>query len=345
MRRTARILAALAALIGAPVSAEVDDALIQSGKPARLLSAYGLFEDGARQVPAAGVHPYDLATPLFTDYAAKHRFVYVPEGAAAQYDPKEAFAFPVGAVLVKTFAYPGGTAGERLIETRLLIRAAAGWEAWAYLWDKDQSDAVLKIAGARLPLTITDPAGRRRDISYRVPNKNQCKGCHAVAGAVTPIGPKARNLNRSYAYEAGAQNQLAYWTAAGLLDGAPAPADAPAAPDWSDPAAPLAARARAYLDVNCAHCHRRDGPASNSGLFLAWGEADPRALGIAKRPVAAGRGSGGLPFDIAPGRPEDSILLYRMRSDDPAIRMPELGRSLAHAEAVALIETWIAAME
>ncbi len=126
-----------------------------------------------------------------------------------------------------------------------------------------------------------------------------------------------------------------------MLSGPPAAGEAPRVPDWRDAAAPVEARARAWLDVNCAHCHRREGPASNSGLFLTYGEAEPVALGIHKRPVAAGKGTGGREFDIKPGDPDGSILLYRTESTEPGVMMPELGRHLADPEAVALLREWI----
>lgn len=340
MKALAALLIALA-----PVCAlAVDDVALMAKKPAKLLSAYGLFADGPGQEPAEGVIPYDLATPLFSDHAEKLRFVYAP--GPAGWSDDEAFEFPVGSVLVKTFAYPrrdaGGPAdGLNLIETRLLIRQEAGWKAWPYVWDAAIGDARLKLAGARLDLTATGADGAAIAVSYRVPNANQCKGCHERGGAVTPIGPKARNLNHDFPYADGPANQLAKWVEAGLL--ADAPAAPPASADWRS--GPLDARARAYLDANCAHCHRRDGPASNSGLFLTYGEAEPVAWGYRKRPVAAGRGSGGLDFDIDPGAPERSIMLHRMKSLDTGVMMPELGRSLSHDEGVALIEAWIAAME
>ena len=322
-------LAIVLALLAFPAGA-VDQAALLAKKPAKWLSEYGLFADGPAQIPAAGVTPYDLATPLFSDHAEKLRFVWTP--SPATYDAEEAFDFPVGSVLVKTFAYPDGAG---LIETRLLIRQAAGWTAWPYVWDAEKGDARLKLAGARFDV---DHEGQT--ISYRVPNANQCKGCHLRGGAVTPIGPKARNLNHDFDYGGGARNQLAEWVARGHLGAAPAP---PASADWR--AGGLDARARAYLDVNCAHCHRRDGPASNSGLFLTYGEAERAAWGYRKRPVAAGRGSGGLEFDIAPGDPDASIMIHRMTSLEPGVMMPELGRSLPHPEGVALIRAWIAAME
>src|SRR5690606_12969306 len=324
-----------------------DDAAILAKKPPRALSAFGFFADAPRQVPAPGVLPFAPATPLFTDFAEKRRFVYVPEGESAAYDAHEAFAFPVGSALIKTFAYeaaerPGGL---RLVETRVLLRQETGWEAWAYVWNETQTEAELKIAGAKIPMEIPLPDGRIEAITYAVPNKAQCKGCHEVAGEIEPIGPKARNLNHAFAYPEGEENQLARWASAGILTGLPDAGDIPAVPDWLDASAALDARARAWLDINCAHCHRAEGPASNSGLFLTWGEQDPVALGIGKRPVAAGRGAGHLKVDIAPGDPDASILIYRVESTEPGVMMPELGRSLSEPRAIALLREWVAAME
>ncbi|MBQ0771721.1 MAG: hypothetical protein KBT59_07735, partial [Sphingomonadales bacterium] len=108
---------------------------------------------------------------------------------------------------------------------------------------------------------------------------------------------------------------------------------------------PLNDRARGYLDVNCAHCHNINGSASNSGLFLTYEETMPVRLGINKRPVAAGRGSGTHDFDIAPGDPEGSIMIYRLDSLEAGISMPEVGRSVVHDEGVALLSQWIAEMD
>ena len=321
---------------------------ILAEKPPRLLSQYGFFNGPGISNPAVGVVDYDLATPLFSDNAVKFRNVIVPDGMPAQYDGDEVMDFPVGTALIKTFAFPADSREPeknlRLIETRLLLRQENGWQALAYVWNEDQSDAELKVAGKRLTVDFIDKAGEPVSFEYAVPNKNQCKGCHSINGEISPIGPKARNLNHGFDYGEGTENQLARWIGTGLLTGAPQPADAPSVPDWLDETAPLDARARAWLDINCAHCHRREGPASNSGLFLTWSEKDQTAYGINKRPVAAGRGSGGLHVDIAPGKPEESILLYRVVSDEPGVMMPELGRSLTDPRAVELLRDWISSL-
>ncbi|MES2336993.1 MAG: SO2930 family diheme c-type cytochrome [Pseudomonadota bacterium] len=329
-------MAAAIALFGAsvviaqPAPTVSDTAILTEAYPATL-SAYGFFTDLKSRTPARRVTPYTLNTPLFSDYASKQRYIYVPAGKAAPYSATAVLEFPVGSALIKTFGYGEGTAF-RPIETRLLLHRASGWVAIPYVWNADLSDAVLKRAGTRVPVTFTDPSGQARSISYAVPNQNQCKDCHALSGAVTPIGPTVRNLNDGA--------QLQRLASAGVISATPN--SAPRLARWDDPASPLDARARAYLEVNCAHCHNPAGAASNSGLFLESARADPIALGIGKRPVAAGRGSGGYDFAVQPGHPERSILIHRLTSTEPGVAMPELGRATAHAEGIALLSQWIA---
>lgn len=341
--RQRRSLAALVALIGGIVAlggalaagdaragdAPIINAALVAGasQPARL-SEFGFFA-GSADAPAAALIPYTLRTPLFSDYAEKRRFIYLPPGTRMTAQGDGQIAFPVGSAIIKSFGY-AQPSGFRTIETRVLLRRAAGWVALPYIWRADGSDADLRLAGGRMPVTFTDPAGRERTISYAVPNRNQCKECHRDGEAMTPIGPKLRNIELA----PGAQAMVdgADWSAARL-------------PVWNDAATgSIAARARAYLDVNCAHCHNPTGAASNSGLFLEYQRPAGSAIGIGKRPVAAGRGSGGLDYAIAPGHPEASFLLYRLRSTEPGIAMPEVGRGTVHDEGVRLLTEWIAGM-
>jgi hypothetical protein len=191
MRKPVIALAsALAALsVGtAPPALVADEAVTASGFPATL-AEFGFFADTPAQRPAAGVVPYRLNTPLWSDGTEKLRFVYLPPGTKAAAQGEGLLALPVGAALIKTFSYP--QAGkQRLIETRVLLHRAEGWVALPYRWNAEQTEARLALAGGRVPLTT--PSGQA--ISYAMPNKNQCKECHALSGAVVPIGPKARNL-------------------------------------------------------------------------------------------------------------------------------------------------------
>lgn len=292
----------------------------------RKLSEWRLFKGRlSRQQPNEGVIPYEVNSQLFSDYATKYRFVWMPPGASATYNPAEAFTFPPGTILVKTFAY------DALIETRLLVHAKSGWTGLPYVWNSEQTEATLEAAAD--PVVVH---WKQYTIDYVIPNMNQCKGCHDRSKTMVPIGLTARNLNRN--------NQLANWTRMGYLKGVPK--EAPRLPVWDDPSTgSVEARARAYLEINCAHCHNPRGPANNTGLYLTAAQTDPLRLGLCKVPVSTGRGSANLLFDVVQGKPGESILLYRMESVEPKILMPELGRALVHKEGVALIRRWIAEMQ
>ncbi|MGO9465864.1 MAG: SO2930 family diheme c-type cytochrome [Isosphaeraceae bacterium] len=320
------------------------------GRPFERLSQYGVFAgDPTAQSPAAGVIPYDLNSPLFADYSAKYRFIKLPPGTPAVYREDDVFAFPIGTVIAKTFAYPHDardpSRGRRLIETRILKHDADGWVGLPYIWNAAQTDAILDVAGDTLDVTWIHTDGRRRTNNYIIPNVNQCKGCHKASETMLPIGPKARHLNRDFVYAEGPENQLDHWARNGALAGAPAPAAAPRLAVWDDEkSGTLDARARAWLEINCAHCHSPSGPARNSGLDLLASQQNPTAFGIFKPPVAAGLGSGGLQYDIVPGKPDQSILAHRIASTHPGVMMPELGKRLVDEEGVALIRAWISAM-
>jgi uncharacterized repeat protein (TIGR03806 family) len=220
--------------------------------------------------PNTNVVPYDLNTPLFSDYAAKYRTVWMPAGQSASYIEDDAFTFPVGTVFSKTFAFPilddngqPKVEGERLIETRLLVRGNKGWVALPYIWNKAQTEATLAVAGGIEDVTLTDSAGTGHKTRYVIPNTNECAQCHERSKMMRPIGPKARQLNRDFDYEGGRENQIAHWTKVGYLSGAPSGEQWPRAPVWNDPGSgTVEVRARAYLDANCAHCHQAGGSAA-----------------------------------------------------------------------------------
>lgn len=365
-----RCLALLAALLLFGCAHGDRQVVFHADENPEKLSDWGLFTvAGGRIAPHAGMVTYELNAPLFSDYAQKWRTVWMPKGVHATYQPDRSFDFPVGTIVTKTFYYtvaPGAAAPQasgdvvrmtpatyqsgvsgldlarvRLIETRLLVRRAQGWVALPYVWNADGTDATLERTGAEVPLTFHDGAAARRFV-YSVPNQNQCAGCHVQdyrTRAVMPIGLKARHLDRDFAGAGGEVNQLRRLVALGYLAGVPAAV--PRNADWQDPHAGTAAQARSYLDINCSHCHNAAGAARTSGLWLDAKTVDARLRGMCKPPVAAGRGTGNRPFDVVPGHPETSILAYRLQSTDPGEMMPELGRSLVHAEGVALVVRYI----
>ncbi len=320
--------------------------------PYKTLSEYGFYTGPMQEMfPNEGVLPYELITPLFTDYAHKARFVWMPDSVEASVDEQGVVQFPENTVLIKNFYYPADfrqpERDRNIMETRLLMKKGDDWEAYTYVWNEAQTEAKLNLVGDIQAVSWTDEEGQRHEIEYVVPNKNQCKSCHNENNAIQPIGPKVRNLNRTLAYAGGSANQLEKWQSAGLLAAGDYAAQFQPVANWEDPGSgSLEDRALAYLDVNCGHCHRPGGPAHTSGLYLTVDYREQRGkLGVCKTPVAAGKGSGNRRFGITPGQPDSSILLFRMESEDPGIMMPELGRVMEHREGIELIREWIAGLE
>ena len=314
------------------------------------LSDYGFFrEPMAEQIPLDNIFPYRISTELFKDYAFKSRFIVLPEGEKISYISSEEFDFPVGTIFIKTFYYPADfrfpEKNWQIIETRLLVHTPEGWIGYPYVWNTEQTDAILDIAGNRQKVLWIDKRGKSKNVNYLVPNFNMCKGCHVIDKTFQPIGPKPRLLNCDNFYDGSHKNQLEKMLELDMIDEMPSVETIPATAEWGSEHYSLNDRARAYLDVNCAHCHNSKGPANTSGLFLEYNEKDLKKLGVFKPPIAAGRGSGSLDFNIVPGKPDKSIFIFRMESTDPGILMPESGRKMVHKEGVALIRDWILSLE
>ncbi|HMY68245.1 MAG TPA: SO2930 family diheme c-type cytochrome [Leptospiraceae bacterium] len=299
------------------------------------LSEWNLFT-GRNWTYSSQTFPYSLKTALFSDYAGKFRTVHIPKGKKTEITETGPFALPAGTVITKTFYYKkDGSSPEendlvpgllkeniRLMETRVLVNTGQGWTPLPYIWDEEKKDAYLEITGRRL---TAEHRGTKFD--YFIPNANQCKTCHENSGETKPIGLKLRHFDREFQYPEGKKLQtekMKEFTSAEFPKSAPD----------TDPA-------RLYLDINCSHCHSREGQAKTSGLILSSYETDPYSFGVCRSPVAAGKGSGNLKFDIVPGNPEKSILYYRMNSIDPSIMMPELGRSIIHKEGTETVKNWI----
>ena len=325
----------------------VDEDLIFAEAFPSKLSDFKFFKDSSAQIPHDDVIPYELISTLFSDYSYKQRWVYVPKDKKAEYQENLVFDFPEGSALIKTFYYPvderNPEMGKNLLETRLLLRKEDGWEAVSYAWNEEQNEAFKKIAGKTINVSWTDFMGEVRDVRYRVPNVNQCKECHAADDKITPIGPKARNINKEHDFNDGEFNQLVYWMNRDIIDDYPLDLISPV--DWTDETQNINDRVRSYLDVNCGHCHSPTGNANSTGLYLHLNETRDIHLGVNKKPVATGRGSGGMKYSIVPGKPEESILLHRMISLDPGVMMPESGRALSHTEAVDMVRSWILLMK
>ena len=306
------------------------------------LAHYNLFvdpSDPSNEARQPGLL-YTLSTPLFSDYAIKDRFVFLPPGTQANYRSNGLLEFPVGTILVKSFGYEQSSV-HRVLETRLLIRRDSGWRALVYQWDAAGERALVTYGGAPIEVELDSGPAAEKSFTYQIPHLQRCTSCHLEN---QPIGPKAKWLNFTPDDERLPPiNQLVNWQKHKLLAVSDEELqDAPRMAVWDDPnSGSIDDRARAYLDINCAHCHNPSGAANSSGLFLASEQPYGIQFGICKPPIAAGRGSGGILFDIFPGKPESSILFQRLKSTQVAAKMPEIDKSIVHQEGLELLDAWI----
>lgn len=358
MKKYALLTALSLALLGLIVACSGDDENYIPVSPVTVdltqvpyakLSDYHFFEGQLKlQVPALNVLPYEPASGLFTDYALKKRFIWMPEGVRATYNAaNKVFDFPVGTVLIKTFYYntvqPNNTT--KIIETRLMIRKADRWYFYEYLWNADQTDADLVVDsdfenGGVVNLTFKKPNDETVTIDYRIPSEAECYACHKINEVRTPIGIKPQNINHNYPYNEGSKNQLQKMFEQGYLENYPT--NIASTVDYHDTSQPLELRVRSYLDINCAHCHQDQGRCDYRALRFGFAETtNPANLGMC---INADE-----PFDpiirlISPGNSSKSVLHFRISTTEESMRMPLLGRTINHDEGIALIEEWIDSM-
>ncbi|OYQ41976.1 hypothetical protein CHU92_04235 [Flavobacterium cyanobacteriorum] len=327
------------------------------------LSDYKFFEGQMKNLqPALDVLPYEPVSSLFSDYAHKKRFVWMPKGTRATYDADgKVLQLPTGAVLIKNFYYDNvqnvpqpGTS--RIIETRLMIRKADGWIFADYVWNAEQTEAFYDMAGSYTTVTWKDEANITKTVQYRIPSGEQCFVCHKssrlVNGAVVteslPIGIKPQNLNFNYNYTDGPQNQLSKWIAQGYLqDNFAFPSTTNTAINYADASKPLELRARSYVDINCAHCHSADRHCDYRPMRYAFSETgvDITNMGVCVNTEDMQGFSPSLGKIVSGREPENSMMFFRINTTDETFRMPLHGRTLIHDEGINLIRDWINSLD
>ncbi|WP_299223378.1 Ig-like domain-containing protein [uncultured Psychroserpens sp.] len=313
--------------------------------PYNTLSEYHFFEGELKNLePAFGVVPYDLNSTLFTDYALKKRFVWMPNNSKASYNTDGTpLNFPIGSVLIKNFYYDNvqPTNTTRIIETRLMYMTEEGWDFAKYVWNESQTEATFTNNGSFINIDWVEE-GITNSVNYRIPSRNECFTCHNKFGTPLPIGPKPQNLNKTYNYPDGISNQLSKWIEVGYLENN-LPTSIVSTVKWSDESLPLELRVRSYLDINCAHCHSEESYCEYRPLRLAFNEnEDDVNKGVCVTPDTQI-----APYThiIASGEIDKSLLHFRISSTEEQYRMPLLGRTLQHSEGVRLIEEWINSLE
>lgn len=313
------------------------------------LSDYNFFVGFIKnQNPSLGVLPYEPASSLFTDYALKKRFIWMPEGTLATYNgDANVLELPVGAVIIKNFYYnnvqPTNTA--KIIESRLMIRKSDGWIFAEYVWNNEQTEAFLDMNGSNIPISWIDENNHALSTNYRIPSQGECLVCHKSNDVPIPIGIKPQHLNVPYNYTSGSQNQLAKWIHIGYLENN-LPSDIVTTVNYKDSSQPLDLRVRSYVDINCAHCHQNNSHCDYRPMRFAFNEsADLTNMGVCVDTQDMAGFPSALSKIVTPGNVNRSMLYHRVSSADPSVMMPLVGRTLVHQEGIQLIEAWINSLE
>jgi len=313
-----------------------------SAKPPPTLQDTGLYAD----FETLQVDPKHLAFspqyPLWSDGAAKRRWVSLPPGTTIEGSDPDAWSFPIGTRLWKEFSFDG-----RRVETRFMERGADGqWLYAAYAWSPDGREASLVSERGRLDAHAL--AGGR---SHAIPGVNDCKACHqggrseVLGFSALQLSPE-RDRNAPHAEPRPARSvDLDDLIAKGLLTGFPKSLQD--APPRIVAASSTERAALGYLHGNCGHCHNAQGSLQNLALFLrhvSGANVPPAITSTIGQPVkkAAPGQSADAVLRVAPGHPEQSGLMQRVGSRYPALQMPPLGTELVDKEAVSLLQRWIA---
>ncbi|MEO9894499.1 hypothetical protein [Aurantibacter sp.] len=269
-------------------------------------------------------HEYDLITPLYTDYAFKLRSISLPKNAEMTYNGEGLLEFPDNSVITKTFYYLNDVRdealGKKIIETRVLIKKSGSWQMGEYIWNDAQTEAILEESDDVKVVIVDykDSEGEWESIAYEVPNMTACIQCHNNNGTSFPIGPKTRNMNLTI----NGVNQLESFADKNMLSGLPDISQIVVLPDWDDTTETLENRARAYMEVNCAHCHQPGGFNGNPVVETIDFRFE-------------------TPFASTNISDKKVDIIERINSGFPNYAMPYTGTTMKHTEGVALIEDYI----
>jgi uncharacterized repeat protein (TIGR03806 family) len=305
------------------------------------LSETGIYESIAKQTLSPNLIPYEVNAAFWSDGAEKSRFLLLPEGAKLGYQPTGAWDVPIGTTIVKNFKGRHGR-DKKMLETRLIKRTKEGWEAATYVWDLDGRDAELVPAGKQFELYQPNQEERRWEInSWHAPSSSECSSCHVDAsGFVLGINTMQLNLTMKDADK----NQIDAWGERGILD-LPAEFDAKVAGHFVSPYdadEPVDVRVKVWLDVNCAMCHQPNGP-GNANIDLRYVTALEDAGIIGVNPAQGDLNEENAKL-VAPGQPENSVLLKRIETLGPG-RMPNVASNQVDKAAVKLVREWIAGLQ
>ncbi|GGG56167.1 hypothetical protein [Bizionia arctica] len=282
------------------------------------LSDLNLFTENLNDLtPSDRAFIYDLNTTLFTDYSHKQRVLALPEGTTMEYVDDGFPVFPNNTVIAKTFYYFNNerdeSEGRQLIETRIIIKKNGVWELGNYKWNANQTDAVLDNTTSTVPISYANNNGATVNVDYVIPSAQDCIECHSSSNVILPIGPKLRAINGN--------NQLEEWIANNYISNLTDASQVSILPNWEDAVNyTLEERARAYFDMNCAHCHSAGGSCGDQS-YLRFDYDTPFADTY-----------------ILEDKPN---IDFRMSMYYDGISMPLIGTTMMHPEGYDLIREYL----
>jgi uncharacterized repeat protein (TIGR03806 family) len=311
------------------------------------LSKTGCVDPAHPTKPSAQAVTYEVNSPLWSDAADKTRAFVLPAGGKIHVRDCQANAadcpngnaddgrwdFPVGSVMIKTFAFD-----DKLVETRLFMRVdASDWVGYSYQWDEAQTEATLVSSDGAQSMFDTGT----RTVSWHFPSQKDCLNCHNTAGGST-LGPETAQMNRMV----GGANQIDKMTA--LFEAPPAKPykDALVAPYPSQAGTPPVTatteqKARSYLHANCGFCHRPGGNYANFDFRYDTPYKDMKLCNATAQKGAIANAPGKTMI-LVPGKETDSVMWLRMNEADPEKgRMPQIGSWVADADGTSLVGDWI----
>ena len=355
------------------------------------LSETGLFESVQGHVVSPALIPYSVNAVLWSDGAAKQRWLGLPKDGKIDYRKTRGWGFPDQTVIVKSFhvdLIEGDPKSRRWIETRLLTRQGTEWYGFSYAWNEEQTEGTLvESQGRDREFVVKSDAGDKK-LNWHYPSRSECMVCHSRAANYV-LGLTELQMNRTHRYGTAPENQLAVFERLGLFKNFDWSAEAhdqmrkdlknkgrtsreindeiaarmaardpktgqllsrlpfaiekaPKLVDPYDKTQDLSARVRSYLHSNCAQCHVESG-GGNSAIDLEFTRtlAEMKIVGV--RPIHDSYGIKDAKL-VAPGEPERSVLLYRIRHRDKG-HMPPLATRVVDREMAEATAEWIRAMK
>ena len=316
---------------------------VDEGSPLpRTLSNTGAFSDLENLTPHAGIVPYAINLPFWSDNALKTRWFSLPDPQTTmEFRAVGNWSFPPGSVWIKHFDLElinGDPGSARRVETRFLVKMDSGIYGMTYRWEEDQTLARLVVdEGMDEDFVITD-GDQQRTQTWHYPSRNECLICHTKAAGYV-LGFDTTQLNREITYPGAAQatHQITALQQAGYLAEDPGITVAlPSLAALNDTLTSREHRVRSYLEVNCAQCHQPEGPVPNG--FDARAETPTSLAGLINGVLNDDQGDAANRI-IVPGDEGHSMLLSRISQTTG--RMPPLASNEFDQQAIDLIRAWI----